>query len=93
MKKVAYISVWFFMATVPLDRMFIGQFLGAEIPVTVTQIFGVLALVVAVVATLFEGRLRRFDRAHALVFAFMIWACLSSLWSLEPEGALDRVCP
>ncbi len=79
------------MATVPLDRMFIGQFFGADIPVTVTQIFGIIALVVAIVATLFEGRLRRFDRAHAFVFAFIVWACLSSLWSLDPDAAIDRV--
>ncbi len=91
MRKAAYISVWLFMATVPLDRMFIGQFFGADIPVTVTQVFGVIALVVAIVATLFEGRLRRFDRAHAFVFAFIVWACLSSLWALDPDGALDRV--
>ena len=71
--------------------MFIGDIVGANIPVTVTQIVGVIALMVAVVATLFEGRLMRFDRAHAFVFAFIVWACLSSLWSLDPESALERV--
>lgn len=84
-------SVWLFMAAVPLDRMFIGQLFGADIPVTITQILGVIALVVAIVATLFEARLRRFDRAHIFVFAFILWACLSSLWSLDPDSAIDSV--
>jgi O-antigen ligase len=91
MKRVAYISVWLFVATVPLDRMFIGQFFGADVPVTVTQIFGLIAILVAIVATLFEGRLRRFERAHGYLFLFIFWACLSGIWSLDPDSSLARV--
>lgn len=91
MRKAAYISVWLFVAAIPLDRMFIGQFVGAEVPITITQIFGVIALMVALVATLFEAQLRRMDRAHVYVYLFIFWACLSALWSLDPESALGRV--
>jgi O-antigen ligase len=90
-RQVAYIAVWIFIATVPLDRLFIGQIVGADIPITITQVVGVVTLLVATIATLFEAKLRRFDRAHAFVFLFILWSCLSGLWSIDPESSIQRV--
>jgi O-antigen ligase len=75
---------------IPLDRMFLDDLIGIEVPITVTQVVGVFTLLVALTATLFEARLRRFDRTHLYVYLFIIWACLSCLWSQDPDSALSR---
>lgn len=75
---------------IPLDRMFLSDLFGLDIPLTITQVVGVFTILVAVTATLFEGRLRRFDRTHLFVYLFIVWAVLSCLWSMDPESALGR---
>lgn len=90
MRKSAYIAVWLFVMAIPLDRMFIDELLGIDVPITVTQVVGLFTLFAAVTTTLFEGILRRFDRVHFFVYLFILWACFSCLWSQDPASALDR---
>ena len=37
MRRAAYISVWLFVLAIPLGRIFIGQAVGADIPVTIGE--------------------------------------------------------
>jgi len=90
MRGAAYIAVWLFVLVIPFDRMFLDDLFGIDVPITVTQVVGVFTLLTAITATLFEARLRRFDRSHLYVYLFIIWACLSCLWSQDPESALGR---
>ncbi len=71
------------------------QELGAEILVdvsgTISRVIGLSAMLVAVVALIYDGRLRPFSVVHGVIVLFLAWSCLTYLWSSEPAATYARL--
>ncbi len=83
--KVAFASLWLLVFAIPWeDAVTISDFgTSARLIGMVTGVFGILAIVE-------RGRVRRPSPGHFLMALFVVFAAVSYLWSLYPEGTLTQ---
>lgn len=79
MSTVAYVSLWLFVFAVPWENVVLIEGVG-----TIGRLMGIIALAAAVVYVVLRGRLRRMELYHALVVAFILWACAGAFWAIDP---------
>ncbi|HET6778371.1 MAG TPA: O-antigen ligase family protein, partial [Gemmatimonadales bacterium] len=74
MTSLAYAALWFFVFSVPWERIIVLT--GVSI---VTRLMGALALGLALLVVVISGRLRRWRAFHVMALLFVIWAGIGVL--------------
>ena len=78
MAKAAFALLWCFVLVLPWDVFFILPVVGS-----IPRIIGLVASVVGVLYVLARQRVRPLSWFHLLAALFVLWAGLSSLWSID----------
>ena len=81
MAKAAFALLWCFVLVLPWDVFFILPVLGS-----IPRIIGLVASVVGVVYVLARQRVRPLSWFHLLAALFVLWAGVTSLWSIDAEA-------
>ncbi|HLE56145.1 MAG TPA: O-antigen ligase family protein [Rhodothermia bacterium] len=89
MRKIAYGFVWIFAATIPLQEMAASTFV--DVSGTISRVVGLAAAMVAIMALIYEGRLRPFSVAHGIIMLFLAWGGFSFLWSADQPATFARL--
>jgi O-antigen ligase len=74
MTSIAYAALWFFVFSVPWERIIVLT--GVSI---VTRLMGALALGLALLTVVISGRVRRWRVFHVMALLFLIWAGIGVL--------------
>ncbi len=85
MHRLAFLILWVFVFTIPWQNS-----LSLEAVGTVSQLVGVVALLVAILRCVSSGHLRRPTGTLLLVGTFGMYALLSAGWSLDPNTTLVK---
>ena len=80
MHRLAYITLWMFVFTIPWQNSLPLESVG-----TVSQAVGIVAFLTTMLWCLSAGRLLRPSRTLLLTAAFATYALLSAGWSLDPR--------
>ena len=87
MRRVSWILLVLLVFAIPWERS-----LDAGAPFgNVARVLGVLTLLVAVPAVLFEGRFRRLSAMHWLMLGFYLWVCCTFFWTATPHETVLRM--
>src|ERR1700730_9715741 len=86
MQTVAYALLWLFVFTMPWDDIVQLPVLGS-----LPRLVGIAASVVGVLFVIARGRFRPLSWFHVFTGLFVIWAALTSFWTIDPEGTRERV--
>jgi O-antigen ligase len=81
--NLAYFALWFTVFVLPWETVVVVPGLG-----TISKIVGSLAFVLGVLAVIERGRVRIPKSFHAFAVGFLVWACLSFFWAIDPMGAI-----
>lgn len=84
MRRTAWILLVLFVFAIPWEY---SLDMGAPFG-NVARIFGVLTLLAAIPAVLYEGRFRRVATIHWLILAFYLWQCCGLFWTAVPRETL-----
>jgi O-antigen ligase len=86
MNKAAFWSLWSFVFVLPWDAL-------TDIPVlgSIPRFVGLVASAVGIVYILARGRVRPLSWFHVFVVLFVLWAGLSSFWSIDPDTTRTRL--
>lgn len=85
MHRLAFLTLWLFVFTIPWQNSFSLQDFG-----TVSQLVGIIALLAALLRCGSVGRLRKPNVTLLLMAAFAMHALLSATWSLDQDTTLAR---
>jgi O-antigen ligase len=85
LNRLAFDSLWLLAFVIPLENVVIPGvgLLGAVV--------GTIAAGICVLAIIERGSVRPLRAGHILMGAFVLWAAVSYLWSLDPNGTLVQV--
>lgn len=89
MRKTGYAFLWIFALSIPLQEAAASIFV--EVAGTISRLIGLGAGLVAVVAIIQEGRLRRIPPVFAFIALFFAWGAISFLWSADQEATMVRL--
>ena len=81
MAKAAFALLWCFVLVLPWD-----VFLNLPVLGSIPRIIGLVASVVGVLYVLARQRVRRLSWFHLLAALFVLWAGVSSVWSIDVEA-------
>jgi O-antigen ligase len=85
MYRLAFLMLWLFVFTIPWQNSFSLEAFG-----TVSQLVGILALLVALLRCGSAGMLRKPNATLLLIAGFATYALLSAGWSLDQNTTLVR---
>lgn len=85
MSKAAFRSLWCFILVLPWDVFTYVPVLGS-----IPRLVGLVASAVGIVHILARGRVRPLSWFHVLAVLFVLWAGLSSFWSIDPQATRTR---
>ncbi|MEO7136270.1 MAG: O-antigen ligase family protein [Gemmatimonadales bacterium] len=85
MTTVAYIALWLFCFAVPWENIIVIPGLG-----TISKLFGIVAMGVAVLAALSSARVRRIQPFHAVALLFVMWAGLGAFYVADEARGLNK---
>jgi O-antigen ligase len=86
LSKIAFASLWLLVFAIPWeDAITIAEF-G-----TISRLIGMITVVLGLVAIVERGRIRYPSFGHFSMALFVVFAALSYLWSLYPEGTLVQM--
>jgi O-antigen ligase len=85
MNKAAFWSLWSFVFVLPWDAL-------TDIPVlgSLPRFVGLVASAVGIVQILARGRVRPLSWFHVLAVLFVLWAGVSTFWSIDPDATRTR---
>jgi O-antigen ligase len=81
MAKAAFALLWCFVLVLPWD-----VFLNLPVLGSIPRIIGLIASAVGVLYVVARQRVRRLQWFHLLAGLFVLWAGVSSLWSIDAEA-------
>ena len=86
MNRVAFWTLWCFVAVLPWDMY-------SDMPVvgSIPRLVGIVASGVGVLCILARRRVRPLSWFHVFMLLFVIWAGVSTLWSIDPATTLTRL--
>lgn len=86
MNRVAFALLWSFVFVVPWEEV-------VQLPAfgSVPRLLGILACTIGSVHILARGAVRRPSGFHLFAILFVLWACLTAFWTLDPESTRQRV--
>ena len=87
MRRLAWIVLLLFVFAIPWE--YSADF-GAPLG-NIARVIGVVLLLVAVLAVLRTGEIRKPGSLHFLTAAFFLWFCCSYFWSGTPDVTLVRI--
>jgi O-antigen ligase len=85
MSQVAFWTLWSFVLVLPWDKLIVVPVLGS-----VPRIIGLVASVVGVLLVLARRRVRPLSAFHVFAVLFVLWAGVSTVWSLDPQATRIR---
>lgn len=86
MKRLAEISLWLVVFTIPWDEAVSLKDVG-----TLARVFGTVAVCVGFGGVIVSGvPFRRLDAVHFLAVAFVMWGTISATWSVDVSATLGR---
>ncbi len=85
MTSLAYAALWAFIFAVPWENLIIIPGVG-----TISRLLGMVAVALAVIASVVSGRVRRLRLVHVSALVFVIWAGISTFRSLDPKWSVAR---
>ena len=85
MSKAAFVALWCFVLVLPWDALMEMPVLGS-----IPRAVGLLAAAVGVVYVLARQRVRPLSWFHLFALLFVLWAGVSTLWSIDPEATRTR---
>jgi O-antigen ligase len=85
MNKAAFWLLWCFIFVLPWD-MFINLPVLGSIP----RLVGLVASAVGILHILARRRIRPLSYFHVFAVLFLLWAGVSSFWSIDPEATRTR---
>jgi O-antigen ligase len=88
-RKIAYIFVWMFCASIPLQELAASTLV--EVSGTITRLVGVAAAVVGIAALLYDGKLRPFQIVHGVIVLYLVWGSLTYFWSASQTLSYARL--
>lgn len=62
-----------------------------EVSGTISRLIGLAAALVAIMALIYEGRLRPFSVVHGIMVLFLAWGGFSFLWSADQSATFARL--
>jgi O-antigen ligase len=85
MSNVAFRLLWCFVLVLPLDVL-------ADLPVvgSIPRLVGLVASTVGILYILARGSVRPLPWFHVFAVLFVLWAGVSSFWSIDPETTRTR---
>ncbi len=86
-RNAAYFCLWLFIFAVPWEE----QIAPGKPGIAVSRWFGLAAGLLAMCGVLLTRRARKPQIAHYWMAAFVLWASLSLLWTVDPEDTAIRV--
>jgi O-antigen ligase len=86
MISLAYAALWLFVFAVPWQNVVVIPGFG-----TISKLLGMIAIGLALLATLFSGRIRRWDAFHALALAFVIYAGWGTYRGIYEEHSFSKI--
>jgi O-antigen ligase len=89
MRKIAYGFVWLFAASIPMQEIAASTLV--EVSGTLSRLVGLAAAMVAIMALIYEGRLRPFSVVHGIIILFLAWGGFSFLWSADQSATFARL--
>src|SRR6266576_1579020 len=86
LSKAAFACLWCFVFVLPWD-------VYAELPVvgSIPRLVGIVASTVGVLYICARRRVRPLSWFHALTLLFVLWAAVSTLWSIDTEATRTRL--
>ncbi len=85
MSKAAFALLWCFIFVLPWDVVTQLPILGS-----IPRVVGVVASVVGILHILARRRVRPLSWFHVFAVLFVLWAGVTSLWSLDPDATRTR---
>jgi O-antigen ligase len=89
MRKIAYIFVWLFCASIPLQELAASTFV--DVSGTISRLVGIAATIVGFSALIYDGRLRPFSTVHGVIILYLAWGSLTYLWSADQTLSYARL--
>ncbi len=89
MRRIAYIFIWVFVASIPTQE--VAASILVEVSGTISRLVGLAASMVAILALIYEGRLRPFSVVHGIIVLFLAWGGFSFLWSADQSATFSRL--
>jgi len=87
MRRVSWSLLVLFVFAIPWEHS-----LDAGAPFgNVARVLGVLTLLVAIPAVLFEGRFRRLSAMHWVMLGSYLWVCCTFFWTAAPHETVLRI--
>jgi O-antigen ligase len=83
--KLAFASLWLLVFAMPWEDAITISGFG-----TSARLIGMVAVGLGVLAIIERGKIRRPAAGHIVMGLFVLLAALSYMWSLYPEGTLER---
>lgn len=85
MSRAAFLALWCFVFVLPLDVL-------ADLPVvgSIPRLVGLLASIIGIVHILARRSVRPLTWFHVFAGLFVLWAGVSSFWSIDPETTRTR---
>jgi O-antigen ligase len=78
--------LWCFVFSVPFETSLMISGFG-----TISRLFGVAVMPVAILAMLARGWVRQLSIVHWCMTAFVLWSSLSYFWSVSPLRTRDKI--
>jgi O-antigen ligase len=85
MTNVAYAALWLFCFAVPMENVVVIRGVG-----TISKLMGIIALLLAVLATVISARVRRLQPFHILAVLFVVLAGLGVFRSIDEPRAISK---
>src|SRR5438128_1139747 len=86
MSEAAFVLLWCFVFVVPWEEVVPVPFLGS-----LPHLIGVAACIGGTLHVLARGSLRPLSWFHWFAIAFVLWAGVSSLWTIDPVATRARL--
>lgn len=85
LERIAVLALWLFVFSVPWEK-------SVELPGigTLSKALGAVAFLAGAAAAVHERRLRRAPAALVAAVLFVVWAALTSAWSVHREATFSR---
>ena len=84
--RLAFYSLWLFVFAIPWEYQVSVALVG-----TISRLFGALSAVTGLIAVCATGRVRLPGSFQLLAATFFAWACMSFVWTFNPEWSLTRI--
>lgn len=85
MSRAAFWTLWCFVFVLPWDKFIVVPALGS-----IPRIVGLVASAVGVLHVLARRRVRSLSAFHVFAILFVLWAGVSTFWSIDPQATRVR---